>query len=829
MTAEEIERFRRIEAIFDAVLECPPGRERDAFWCRQEATTEANLMAEVCQLLQDHEAVTAVVPMPPETLPRFGPWQAIRLLGRGGMGEVYLAERADGAFQMEVAVKVAPLALASPDIEERFRRERQFLASLDHPKVARLIDGGGGGSGLPYLVMEFVDGLAIDRYCDGQKLDARERIGLMRQVLEALVYVHGRGVIHRDLKPSNIMVDAAGKAKLLDFGTARLVDASGDSAITKTGVFAFTADFASPEQTLAKPLTVTTDIYSAGVLLYRLLTGRPPYRFTDYSAGAVAQTINHTEPEASGLDRPLDAVLSKALRKNPEERYASAAEMDADLARYLEGQPVRARRSRKLGPIAMVAAAIALSVAAGIVWRIGVRSGAPRPSASIAVLPFTNVGGNPANQYFSDGVPSEITDALTHFKGVRVTARSWVFQFREKENDLRNIGKQLNVSYLLEGSIERSGDRVKTVASLDRASDGVRLWTNTYQRLAEDTSAVEADLETAILGSLGLSASAGPKIHVPPAEAHEYYLKARFQGDQISMAANDLAQQYYRRALELDPDYAAAYDGLGGAIWNRGNADGEPFQPAEIRKSAQLTEKAVQLDPSLVQAHVGLAMFAMRYDFDWNRADRELHTALAISPFVGSELNYANLCLVLGKRQEADLHFQRARDLDSLSSQSVLNDVQYLMVEGRFEEAREEVRKIAARSPTNQRLQVRLNFMKAWFGSATAMENLRNWAPQRPYAREFLAGAEAHNGNRQEALRLLIPLEREYLERHVAVYGLATIRAALDDEPGTARLLERAIDAREDWAPYIHVDVAFAKMQNTPEFHRLKKRMGLDW
>jgi TolB-like protein/Tfp pilus assembly protein PilF len=529
------------------------------------------------------------------------------------------------------------------------------------------------------------------------------------------------------------------------------------------------------------------------------------------------------------LDRPLDAILSKALRKNPEERYASAAEMDADLARYLKGQPVRARPPRKVGPIAMVAAAIALSAAAGIAWRFGLWTAAPRPLASIAVLPFTNVGGNPDNQYFSDGVPSEITDALTHFKGLRVTARSWAFQFRGKEDDLRNIGKQLNVSYVLEGSVARFGDRVKTVASLDRASDGVRLWTNTYQRPAADTSAVEADLETAILASTGLSASTQPKIHVPPEEAHEYYLKARFQSDQISMAANDLAQQYYRRALELDPDYAAAYEGLGGAIWNRANADGEPFQPAEIRKSAQLTEKAVQLDPNLVRAHVGLAMFAMRYDFDWNRADRELRAALALSPFAGAELNYANLCLVLGKRQEADLHFQRARDLDSLSSQSVLNDVQYLTVEGRFEEAREEVRKIAARSPTNQRLQVRLNFMEAWFGSATAMENLRNWSPQRPYTREFLAAAEAHNGNREEALRLLIPLEREYLERHVAVYGLAAVRAALDDEPGAVGLLERAIDAREDWAPYIHVDVAFAKMQNTPEFHRLKKRMGLDW
>ena len=148
-------------------------------------------------------------------------------------------------------------------------------------------------------------------------------------------------------------------------------------------------------------------------------------------------------------------------------------------------------------------------------------------------------------------MPSEITDTLTHLKGLRVTARSWAFQFRGKENDPRDIGKQLNVNYVLEGSIERSGDRVKTVASLDRATDGVRLWTNTYQRPAADTSAVEADLETAILASLGLSASAQPKMHVPPEQAHEYFLKARFQGDQISMAANTLSQEYYRRAVEL--------------------------------------------------------------------------------------------------------------------------------------------------------------------------------------------------------------------------------------------------------------------------------------
>ena len=186
------------------------------------------------------------------------------------MGVVYLAERSDGAFRMTAAVKVVPLALASLAIEERFRRERQFLAGLEHPKIARLIDGGVTSAGLPYLVMEFVDGLNIERYCDTQRLDTRGRIALLRQVLDALVYVHSQQVIHRDLKPSNILVDSAGNAKLLDFGTARLVDAGGDMAITRTGVFAFTPECASPEQVQGKPVTFASDTYAVGVLLYRL-------------------------------------------------------------------------------------------------------------------------------------------------------------------------------------------------------------------------------------------------------------------------------------------------------------------------------------------------------------------------------------------------------------------------------------------------------------------------------------------------------------------------------------------------------------------------------
>jgi len=826
MTGQEKLRLRQIEGLFDDALEYPTSPEREA-WLEAQCTTDPAMLAEVRRLLQGNQRLAEMAPAAPETLPRYGQWQAIRLLGRGGMGVVYLAERADGAFQMAAAVKVVPLALASAEIEERCRRERQFLASLDHPNVARLIDGGVTSTGLPYLVMEFVDGLTIDRYCEEHQLGVRDRVALMRQVLEALAYVHGQQVIHRDLKPSNILVNSSGSAKLLDFGTARLVDAGGATSITRTDVFAFTPEYASPEQVAGKPLEFSSDIYSAGVLLYRLLTGRAPYHFTGHSPAEIEETIRRAEPEAPGLnDPPLESILGTALRKDQQERYQSAAEMDADLARYLDQEPVLARRPRRLLRMAAVAAAVAVSLA-GAGWWLRHRKAAPQGPVPVAVLPFTTTSSDKADQYFADALTQEVAGQLTHDKALRISPQASAF--RKLPRDIRDVGRKLGVSHLLEAVVERSGDEVKIFATLERTSDGAKLWANTYQRKTADLAAIEADLEAGVASTLGVARSDPRRRHVPTEQAREYFLKASFEGDQMDPQSNALAQRVFRRALELDPEYATAYHSLAVMIWNRNIVAGERPVIAERRECEKLWRKAIEIDPDLRAPYVSLALYAMQYDWDWKRAERELQTVLAAGPSAAAEDTLSTLYLIEGRRAEADQHRRVAQDLDTRFSLSA-NNMMFLILEGRTAEAREECLKLIVRNPNASHWQIYLNSLDASLGKIdVAIRNLRNLSRQQPDALIALAHLEALAGHRDEALRILTPLERNYQSGKLFMIDFAHVYAGLGDAPNTVKWLERAMEAREMPAIYMHVSPEFAKMQDTPEFHRLKKRMNLDW
>ena len=360
---DSAEFLSRTEAVFHTVLAAPEDQQEAAL--QAECHGNALLIAEVRSLLEAsaaEEQTTALrrtgaqQPMHAtgETARRIGPYALDRLLGRGGMGAVYLAQRVDGQFEQQVAIKLIDLPLATDLFRNRFRMERQILAGLVHPYIARLLDGGVTENGDLYLAMEYVEGLSITRYCDQNHKPLRERLALFRGVCEAVQFAHQNLVVHRDLKPDNILVVEDGTPRLLDFGTAKILSPSAsneDADLTRQGFHSYTPQFASPEQVLGQPITTTSDTYSLGVLLYLLLTGQTPYTLTEFSTAEMIKVVCNEEPRRPSLivpstckiDADLDAILLKALRKEPQQRYLTAEQFSSDIESYLDGQTVKAR------------------------------------------------------------------------------------------------------------------------------------------------------------------------------------------------------------------------------------------------------------------------------------------------------------------------------------------------------------------------------------------------------------------------------------------------------------------------------------------------------
>jgi serine/threonine-protein kinase len=365
-------RWTRIQTLFEAALEREP-TERDAF-LETACADDPDLLAEVRSLLAadaeahpllDSLALDAIaLPsdlLPPGILPsageRVGPYRIVEPLGHGGMGAVFLAERADGQFEQQVALKLIRGGAASAQIVQRFQSERQILARLQHPHIARLLDGGLTDDGQPYFAMEYVDGVPLDKHCTVHECSIEERLQLICTVCDAVQYAHRRLIVHRDLKPSNILVTGDGTVKLLDFGIAKMLagedDAENAPALTQTGRAVMTPAYAAPEQVRHALVTTATDVYALGVVLYELLTGQRPFDLTDRSPAEIERIVcNQTPDPPSSVASPkrqrqlrgdLDTIVLKALRKEPERRYASAEQLAEDLQRYLEGRPVEAR------------------------------------------------------------------------------------------------------------------------------------------------------------------------------------------------------------------------------------------------------------------------------------------------------------------------------------------------------------------------------------------------------------------------------------------------------------------------------------------------------
>ena len=724
MKNDAIETFVRIEAIFNEALDAP-AETRDSL-VTERCGGDTTLQAEVRALLRACEAEEQLTSRRGRSETggsaslerrRVGPYEIDRLLGRGGMGAVYLAHRADGQFDQRVAIKLIDLPLATDFFRERFKQERQILAGLQHPYIARLLDGGVTAEGDLYLAMEYVDGTPIHRFCDARKLGARERLRLFIGVCEAVQFAHQNLVVHRDLKPDNIFVAEDGTPRLLDFGTAKLTSpnlASQEGDLTRQGFQAYTPQYASPEQVLGSPITTASDTYSLGVLLYLLLTGSLPYEIKDLNQQELIRVICHEPPRrptaVSGskaganqrLDADLEAILLKALRKEPQERYRTAEQLAADIQDYLSGRPVAARRGTfryraakfiRRNRVAIAGAAmLALTLAVGVIgvlWQARVaneeRRKADARSADLREL--------------SNSLLSELDEAIKDLPGSTGAQKLLVTRVLEH---LDRMAK------------DAQGDRQTQLDLVDAYVRLGNLQGNAYDQNLGDPAGALASLGKALTIAEPLAATSNDRdtLHALATveDARSEILWQTFKLPEAVEAMHESTRSF--DALLADPhtpapligEAAAAYGALGdeyGAPGTQNLSNPEEALKA-YRKAIDLDNRALNVDPNFLRSRRGLAIMGMKVgsvelENDPAQALKDFQTALERTD-------------ALPKSEQNSLTTLRLRGMLERKEANAMEEIgRYSDAEAIFDKEIAVSRKLAAADPLDERSLVDLD------------------------------------------------------------------------------------------------------------------------
>jgi serine/threonine protein kinase/Flp pilus assembly protein TadD len=591
-----------------------------------------------------------------------------REVGRGGMATVYRA--LDQKHDRPVAIKVLHPYLAVNLGPERFLREIQIAAQLQHPHIVPLYDSGQAGD-LLYYVMPYVEGESLRQRLDReQRLPVEDALHLGRSVAAALDYAHRHGVVHRDIKPENVMLHE-GEAVVTDFGIAKAVTAAAASTLTQTGATVGTPAYMSPEQAAgAADLDGRSDVYSLGCVVYEMLSGRTP--FTGPTAQAIiAQCFTEPPPPLKGVREGIpewaEQAVMKSLAKEASGRYATAAQFSQALK--VPGSST---------PPGMTTTSAA---AAG--------------TKSIAVLPFVNMSADPENEYFTDGIAEEIINALTKIQALRVASRTSSFAFKGKNQDIRKVGEQLNVTTVLEGSVRKAGTKLRVTAQLVNVTDGYHLWSEKYDRELQDVFAIQDEIAGNIVRALRVVLSDAEKRAIEKAptanvQAYDYYLRGRQFFHQFRRTGMQFARRMFERAIEVDPGYAIAYAGVADCCsflymyWDGSKANLEGADSA--------SRKALDLDPELAESHASRG-FAVSLSKQYDEARREFETAIRLNPkLYEAHYFYARACFQEGKLEEAVRHYQDASRVRPEDYQALILMAAPLKALGREEEMRAAMR-----------------------------------------------------------------------------------------------------------------------------------------
>ncbi len=755
----------------------------------------------------------------PERLSRY---QLVEKIGEGGMGEVWQA--IDPRLGRQVAVKILAEKLArDPTRVARFEREARAVAALNHPNIVTIYSVG-EDRGRRFITMELVTGRPLSRSIPSGGLPLKRCFEIAIQLTEAVAAAHARGITHRDLKPGNVMLSEDGRVKVLDFGLAKSGPESGSGrepstdSLSTDGQVLGTLPYMSPEQLQGRPVDSRTDIFSLAAILYEMATGEAPFQGRT-SADLIAAILRDQPPPVDdwvpSLPRQLGRILRHGLQKDPERRFQTVLDLRNEL-QDLEAE---------------------LAATKDLPVRGESGNGVFRAEAgSVAVLPLDNLSGDPEQEYFADGMTDALIADLAKIGGLKVISRTSAMQYKGARKPLREIAAALGVGAVVEGSVLRSGRRVRITAQLINAATDRHLWAETYERDLGDILDLQGEVARAIAGKILVKLTprersrlggAGP---VNP-QAHEAYLRGRYFWHQRTPESVRKGLECFRRAVTADPSYARAWAGIADSyIVDGGRYLSVPPDVAYSR-AREAADKAVELDDELAEAHTSLAAVLTDYDWDWSGADREYRRALELNPsYVTAHSWYAEQLSRMGRHEEAIREAETARELDplALAANMIVAWIQFFG--RRYEKAVEEARKTLELDPDYATAHRILGWAYEETGgleqAIAAHLKASELSQGAPSFRGQLGRAYALAGRHQEAREILDELMETAERTPVSSFDVCLLHLALGDADRAIEWLNRAFDEHSDHLPYLKVNPRIDALRSDPRFQALIGRMG---
>jgi serine/threonine-protein kinase len=804
-------------------------------------------------------------------------YRVLRVLGEGGMGVVYEAE--DVRLGRHVALKfVVHKKLDRRETVERFEREARAASVLNHPNICTVHDVGEEG-GHHFIAMELLEGESLDALLTRGPLPPKRLLELATQIAEGLAAAHARGVIHRDIKPANVFVTSAGFVKIMDFGLAKILQSpaaealtASDSELTQTsdlttpGLAMGTVSFMSPEQVRGEEVDARSDLFSFGALLYDMAVGESPFRGTTPAVKLSGILERHPVPLLEidpTLPPKLQDIILKALEKDREERYQTARDMAIDLRRLLRevdsgaitsssgvmaavGTPSVPGVTRALAPRQrarrkywIAAAAIGAALIALLLWKSGGKPTVPAESTgrtevrSLAVLPLENLSPDAAQAYFADGMTDELIARLSKISALRVISRTSAMRYKGSTKSLPEIARELQVDAIVEGSVQRSGDRVRINARLMDAGER-QMWTEGYDRELRDVLSIQSDVASAIAREIRVKvapeetsqlASKGP---VDP-EAYQAYLQGRVAFLRFTPESLAESEEYFNRAIAEDPQYALAYAGLADTYIQLA---GRARPPREAMPKARAAiNRALELDPNLAEGYASLGQVKLFYEFDFEGAGAEYRRALERNP--GSPQVHQTNGLYLaarGRGAEAISEADRVLDLDPVSSSSGCTRSRLLYYARRYDESIEQYQRTLAADPTVAGFCTFAIFafqQKGRYEDAIeTAKRISAASPNEMLPRAALARSYGVMGNTEEARKVVGAMEDLAKRRFISEYDFAVAYSGWDKD-GALRWLQKAYAGRVGLLVYARVDSVWDDLRSDKRFQDVVRRIGI--